>query len=95
MTDAGKLALLKQDLQLLTTANDTFLTSLIHAAENAMELEGINLSPSSDLIDTAVVEYAAYLFRKRASEETMMPRFLRYQLNQILFSQKVSAGGEA
>ena len=95
MTDAGKLALLKQDLQLLTTANDTFLTALIHAAENAMESEGIILSPSTDLIDTAVVEYAAYLFRRRASENTAMPRFLRYQLNQILFSQKVSVGGEA
>lgn len=95
MTDAGKLALLKQDLQLLTTANDTFLTALIQAAESAMESEGIILSPSTDLIDTAVVEYAAYLFRRRASENTAMPRFLRYQLNQILFSQKVNAGGEA
>lgn len=93
MTNAEKLSLLKQDLQLLTTANDTFLYALISAAEEAMRKEGIILSPSDAGIDMAVIQYAAYLFRKRASEETMMPRFLRYQLNQILFSQK--AGGEA
>ena len=36
----------------------------------------------------AVVQYAAYLFRKRAGNETAMPRFLRLRLNNILFSQK-------
>lgn len=92
MTDVQRLAILKQDLQLLTNANDDFLMTLILAAKNAMQTEGITLVEGNVLVDTAIIQYAAYLFRKRASEETMMPRFLRYQLNQLLFSQKV--GGE-
>lgn len=93
MTDTQRLALLKQDLQLLTNANDDFLMTLILAAKNAIQTEGIVLVEGNVLVDTVIVQYAAYLFRKRASEETMMPRYLRYQLNQLLFSQKV--GGEA
>lgn len=88
MTSAEKLTLLKQDLQMLTSANDTYLASLITAAESAMQREGIELVENDMGIDMAVVQYAAYLFRKRASNETAMPRFLRYRLNNILFSQK-------
>lgn len=88
MTSEGKLALLKQDLQMLTSANDDFLKSLITTAESAIQREGITLVENDMDIDMAVVQYAAYLFRKRASSETAMPRFLRYRLNNILFSQK-------
>lgn len=88
MTSKEKLALLKQDLQMLTSANDEFLTSLITTAESAIQREGITLVENDMDIDMAVVQYAAYLFRKRASSETAMPRFLRYRLNNILFSQK-------
>lgn len=88
MTSEEKLTLLKQDLQMLTSANDEFLTSLITTAESAIQREGITLVENDMDIDMAVVQYAAYLFRKRASSETAMPRFLRYRLNNILFSQK-------
>lgn len=88
MTSEEKLALLKQDLQMLTSANDEFLYSLITTAESAIQREGITLVENDMDIDMAVVQYAAYLFRKRASSETAMPRFLRYRLNNILFSQK-------
>ena len=88
MTSEEKLKLLKQDLQMLTVANDDFLKSLIQTAETAMQREGIELVESDMDIDMAVVQYAAYLFRKRASNETAMPRFLRWRLNNILFSQK-------
>lgn len=88
MTSEKKLALLKQDLQMLTSANDEFLKSLITTAESAIQREGITLVENDMDIDMAVIQYAAYLFRKRASSETAMPRFLRYRLNNILFSQK-------
>ena len=87
MTSEERLALLKQDLQMLTSANDDFLKSLITTAESAIQREGITLVENDMDIDMAVVQYAAYLFRKRASSETAMPRFLRYRLNNILFSQ--------
>lgn len=90
MTSDEKLVLLKQDLQMLTSANDEFLKSLITTAESAIQREGITLVENDMDIDMAVVQYAAYLFRKRASSETAMPRFLRWRLNNILFSQKGS-----
>ena len=93
MTSEEKLALLKQDLQMLTSANDDFLKSLITTAESAIQREGITLVENDMDIDMAVVQYAAYLFRKRASSETAMPRFLRYRLNNILFSQKGAENG--
>ena len=88
MTSEEKLALLKQDLQMHRSANDDFLKSLITTAESAIQREGITLVENDMDIDMAVVQYAAYLFRKRASNETAMPRFLRWRLNNILFSQK-------
>ena len=88
MTSEEKLALLKQDLQRLTSANNDYLKSLITSAESAIQREGITLLENDMDIDMAVVQYAAYLFRKRASNETAMPRFLRWRLNNILFSQK-------
>ena len=93
MTSENKLVLLKQDLQMLTSANDDFLKSLILAAETAIQREGITLVDGDMDIDMAVVQYAAYLFRKRASNETTMPRFLRWRLNNILMSQKGKTNG--
>lgn len=88
MTKEDKLKILKQDLQMLTSSNDSFLLSLLDAATTAIQREGITLVENDMDIDMAVIQYAAYLFRKRASNENEMPRFLRWRLNNILFSQK-------
>lgn len=93
MTSDEKLVLLKQDLQRLTSANDEFLKYLITTAESDIQREGIMLVENDMGIDMAVVQYAAYLFRKRAGNETAMPRFLRWRLNNILFSQKGKTDG--
>lgn len=93
MTSDEKLVLLKQDLQMLTSVNDDFLKSLITTAESAIQREGIMLVENDMDIDMAVIQYAAYLFRKRAGNETAMPRFLRWRLNNILFSQKGKIDG--
>ena len=92
MTDEERLTLLKSDLQMRTSANDVFLKSLIETAKAAIQREGITLVENDMDIDMAVVQYAAYLFRKRAAADTAMPRFLRYRLNNIHFSQN-SGGG--
>lgn len=91
MNKAEKLAVLKKDLQMLTNANDDFLGTLLDLAVDAIQKEGIILVDGDIGADMAVVQYAAYLFRKRAGTDTAMPRFLRWQLNNMLFSQK--AGG--
>lgn len=88
MTKEERLTLLKNDLQMLTSSNDSLLSSLLDASVEYIQKEGITLVENDIGIDMAIVQYAAYLFRKRASEETAMPRFLRYNLNNILFSQK-------
>lgn len=93
MTAAEKLSILKMDLQMLTAANDDYLTLLLQQAEKAIATEGIKVVEGDTECEMAVIQYAAYLFRKRAAEETAMPRYLRYMLNNILFSQK--AGGSA
>lgn len=99
MTKTEKLAILKSDLQLLTNTSDTLLDFLLDTAEAAMNREGIADDGTADY-NACQIQYAAYLFRKRAANtsgvngfapdggETAMPRFLRYQLNNVLLSQK-------
>ena len=92
MNKAAKLSLLKQDLQMLTNANDEYLDSLLDLAAKSITTEGVILIEDDIQCDLLVVQYAAYLFRKRAATETAMPRFLRWQLNNMLFSQKGREG---
>lgn len=63
-----------------------YLRKTISSARNMIEREGLVLGTSAE--DEQLVEmYAAYLVRKRASNEGM-PRMLRWALNNRLFSQK-------
>jgi inosine-uridine nucleoside N-ribohydrolase len=89
--EAAKLLVLKQDLQMLTSANDDFLKTLMKLAASEIETEGITLTEGNIESDMAVIQYAAYLFRKRAGTDASMPRYLRWQLNNMLFSQKGKA----
>lgn len=88
MDEAARLIVLKQDLQRLTTANDDYLKTLMQLAASEIQTEGITLTEGEIESDMAVIQYAAYLFRKRAGNDTEMPRYLRKQLNNMLFSQK-------
>lgn len=99
MTNAERLIVLKADLQMLTSANDELLTFLLEAGESAIRREGIIDDGTVDY-EHCVISYAAYLFRKRAAAtaggndgDTSMPRFLRYEMNNLLFSQKT--GGKS
>lgn len=106
MNAQEKLTILKSNLQMLTSANDVFLNHLLMVAEAMMDREGIINDGSVDY-EATQIDYAAYLFRKRAGNtsgvggfapdggETAMPRFLRYSLNNLLLSQKISAASEA
>ncbi len=89
MTKTERLALLKADLQMLTDSNDSFLLKLLEYSKKKIEREGAVLSDNIEC-NMLIVQYAAYLFRKRASRETSMPRFLRYSLNNLILSQKGS-----
>lgn len=82
-----KLMLLKKDLQMTTKANDEYLDFLLSKAKELMEREGICEEDTNEYAGIQI-DYAAYLFRKRASAQTAMPRFLRWEMNNLLISQK-------
>ena len=88
MTEQQRLNILKHSLQRqFTDANDEYLLHLLNTGEAAIKREGI-VDDGTEDYENCVIDYAAYLFRKRAGTETAMPRFLRWQLNNILVSQK-------
>lgn len=93
MTQADLLKLLQADLNQLMP-DETRLAQLTHLIDTAIQLirrEGTSVTePYSPEDGQLIVMYAAYLFRKRATNEGM-PRMLRWALNNRIFSEK--AGG--
>ena len=87
MNESEMLKILKYNLQKLSSADDEYLKKLIIQAIALMSREGI-VDDGTDDYDMTVIDYAAFLFRKRAKTEKVMPRFLRIELNNLLFSQK-------
>lgn len=87
MQDELVLQMLKQDLEILHSKNEAYLLQLIYTAKKMIAREGIVLGTDYD--DQAlVVMYAAWMYRKRASNDSAMPRMLRSSLNSKLVSQK-------
>ena len=84
------LTMLKTDLGIRTsTAYDARLTQLLIAAQQAIIKEGVSTLGTSKPLDMQlIVMYAAYLYRKRATDEPM-PRMLRWALNNRIFSEKM------
>lgn len=100
MTDAEKLTVLKSNLQMITSSNDELLAFLLRQGGAALATEGVT-DDGSVMYEACVIDYAAYLFRKRAAStaankgahsETAMPRFLRWEINNLLMSQKIREG---
>ena len=81
------LELLKVDLGISGTAYDIRLTSLIESAKESIKREGANLTDSAG-DNQLVVMYAGWLWRNRDTQ-TGMPRMLRFQLNNRIFSEKM------
>lgn len=92
MTKADVLTILKSDLDIASTATtkDTLLNNYIDLSIAAISKEGITLTDPLTIEEGTLVEmYAAFLFRSRKSQtQTMMPKSLRYMLNNMLLSQK-------
>ena len=91
------LAMLKNNLQLMTdwmdeeakAAKETELSQYIQAANNFIEREGIKLNYSNVDDELLIVMYAAWLYEKRLNGVSVMPRMLRYNLNNRVFSEKL------
>lgn len=92
MTEAERLVLLKANIDRPGYPNDTFLKHLMNQAEALANQQGIDTSNKEDIkVNTLIIDWAAYLFRKRDGSETGMPRFLQLERNELLFSQKGGA----
>lgn len=79
--------LVKLDLTMSTTAYDGYLTNLVERAKAAIKQEGITLDMNETADVMVVVQFTAYLWRKRKGEDLAMPRSLRYALNNYHVSQ--------
>lgn len=88
MNESTMLQMLKVDLGITTTAYDERLSQYLTSAKEAIIKEGIILDDSIVSDGNLVVMYAAWMWRKRDTNEGM-PRMLRWQLNNRLFSEKV------
>lgn len=84
MTIETMLAMLKIDLGITATAYDDRLTQYLESAKAEIEREGVTLSADSVTDCNLVIQYAAWMWRKRDTGEGM-PRMLRWQLNNRLF----------
>lgn len=100
MTDKELLTMLEYNLELILDymdeearkAKEDELTFYIKAAKEYIAREGITLVNTTG--DAAlIVMYASWLYDRRKAPEgnQAMPRMLRYNLNNRLFSEKVKA----
>lgn len=87
MITEERLLLLKSDLGKMNSNQDILLRNMLKQAEEAIKRNGIKEEKSISY-DMLVIQYAAYIFRKRASSDTAMPLYLHRMLNDMLFSQK-------
>ena len=78
---------LKIDLGITTNAYDERLKAYLQRAREEIEREGITLSASSVSDQNLVINYAAWLWRKRDTGEGI-PRMIRWQINNRLFAEE-------
>ena len=75
------------DLLMLDSTRQNQLEFLIDTAVQLIAREGVTLTDPYTVEDSnLIVMYAAYLFRKRATDEPM-PRMLRWALNNRIFGR--------
>ena len=91
MTNAEILTMTKANLEIIpeNTLQDAYLAQLVTAAQQMITREGVTLTNSLE-DGSLVAMYAAYLYRKRAEDNPVMPRMLRWALNNRVFAEKVA-----
>lgn len=87
MTNNDILTMTKANLSLIAHTWDDYLLQLIEVARQMITREGITLSDTLE-DNNLIVMYASYLYRKRAEDTAVMPRMLRYALNNRVISEK-------
>ena len=94
---AALLVMLEANLEIFTdwmdadakAKKETELSQYIESAISFIEREGITLDLDDVSDDMLVTMYANYLYDKRKDGVAIMPRVLRYNLNNRLFQEKL------
>lgn len=89
MTNTELLEMTKANLQMASSAFDTYLENLIDVARASISEYGITIDDSEVKDCNLIVMYASYLFSKRRSENSEMPRMLAQAMRNRLFSEKM------
>ena len=93
MTYEQLLAMLKIDIGFTSsgaTKIDERLTQLLKASEKYIISEGATTLNKNNIDDAQlIVMYAAYLWRRRDTQDEM-PRMVRYAINNRVFSEKMA-----
>lgn len=85
MTQDMMLQMLKIDLGITTRRYDERLSQHIISAQKEIEREGVTFPSDLSVTDgNLIVQYAAWMWRKRDTGEGM-PRMIRWQINNRLF----------
>lgn len=92
MTEESMLTALKIELMISpsNTAYNDYLTGKLNAAKAFVIREGAaTLSPETSIEDAEIViGYAAFLHRQKSEKDAEMPRWLRWAINNRVFSEK-------
>lgn len=92
MTAESMLTALKIELMISpsNTAYNDYLTGKLNAAKAFIIREGAStLSPETSIEDAEIViGYAAFLHRQKSEKDAEMPRWLRWAINNRVFSEK-------
>ena len=93
MTEDERLQMLKMEIPISTNAFDKQLKFQLSAAQELIGREGITLDLDSSHEDNIIViQYAAFLFKKKRDPGIEFPKHLRIMMNNRLFSQKAGGG---
>ena len=102
MNDAELLTMLKNDLEIVTdfmddeakAAKNAELSGYLSSAREFITREGIDLTDSFG-DSMLLVMYASWLYSRRRAETSyaVMPRMLRWNLNNRLYEQNTAYGG--
>lgn len=95
MATQTALSLLKQSLLISTDGYDGFLSQLLDASKSFLIREGATSLDEEDTGDLQlIVGYADYLYRQRFNDNYPAPRWLRWNINNRVFSEKMAVTDE-
>lgn len=91
MATQTALSLMKQGLLIGTDGYDTYLEHLLDAAKAYLIREGVSSLDETETGDLQlIVGYADYLYRQRNDASYQIPRWLRWNINNRIFSEKMT-----